>query len=48
MSVRRQELTQCERLIERHVDDFSGWLANGGSAPMLAQNPAAVRAAQAS
>ena len=29
MAVRRQELTECERLIERHVDEFSGWLANG-------------------
>jgi len=47
MSVRRQELAECERLIERHVDEFAGWLANGGAAPMLAQNSGAVRTAQA-
>jgi glutamyl-tRNA reductase len=30
MTIRRQELTECERLIERHVGEFFGWLANGG------------------
>ena len=39
MDIRRQELTECERLIERHVGEFSGWLANGGSASALAQEP---------
>jgi len=51
MSVRLRELTECERLIERHVGEFSGWLANGGAggaAAMLAQNPDGVRAAPAS
>ena len=51
MVIRRQELTECERLIERHVGEFSGWLANGVSA-RFAQNPAVValstRATQAS
>ena len=48
MDIRRQELTECERLIERHVDDFSGWLANGGSAPAFARpTPARVQPAQA-
>jgi len=39
MAIRLRELTECERLIERHVGEFSGWLANGGS-----RNPAAMRA----
>jgi glutamyl-tRNA reductase len=29
LDVRRQELSECERLIERHVGEFSGWLATG-------------------
>jgi glutamyl-tRNA reductase len=54
MAIRRQEITVCERLIEHHVDEFSGWLANGGFNPAgtLGQNGAAVplrtRATQAS
>ena len=39
MAVRRQELTECERLIERHVNEFFGWLANGNG-----QNPAVMGA----
>jgi len=37
IEIRRQELAECERLIERHVGEFSGWLASGGrgSAAML-------------
>jgi glutamyl-tRNA reductase len=38
MAIRRQEITECERLIERHVGEFSGWLLKGGarnSAAML-------------
>jgi glutamyl-tRNA reductase len=31
MDIRRRELSECERLIERHVGEFSGWLANGGA-----------------
>jgi glutamyl-tRNA reductase len=34
MAVRRQEMAVCERLIERHVEEFSGWLANGGRPPL--------------
>ena len=30
MAIRRQELSECERLIERHVGEFSGWLLNTG------------------
>jgi len=45
MAVRRQELTECERLIERHVGEFFGWLANGGGqrpAMMAPNNSAGV------
>jgi glutamyl-tRNA reductase len=45
MAIRRQELNECERLIERHVGEFAGWLANGGGispAAVLAQNSARV------
>jgi glutamyl-tRNA reductase len=27
MEVRRQELTRCEEMIERHVTEFGDWLA---------------------
>ena len=40
--IRRQELTECERLIERHVDEFSGWLANGGRPPAAIPRPVAI------
>jgi glutamyl-tRNA reductase len=30
LAIRRRELAECERLIERHVGEFAGWLANGG------------------
>ena len=48
MTVRRQELTECERLIERHVNEFSDWLANGAAAATLAQNSTGVRVAHVS
>ncbi len=43
MTVRRQELATCEQMIERHVHEFSEWLARAtnGSAPL----PAAPRLA---
>ncbi len=28
---RRAEIAECERLIERHVEEFAGWLADAGS-----------------
>jgi len=31
MAIRRQELVECERLIERHVGEFAIWLANGSA-----------------
>ncbi|MGA3172390.1 MAG: glutamyl-tRNA reductase [Chthoniobacteraceae bacterium] len=37
LAIRRQEIAECERLIERHVGEFSGWLANGRAA-MLGRN----------
>ncbi len=46
MAVRRQEMAECERLIERHVGEFSGWLANGGG-PVAGKNGNAVAGAQA-
>jgi glutamyl-tRNA reductase len=39
MAIRRQEIVVCERLIERHVGEFSGWLANGSAA--ILTSPAA-------
>jgi glutamyl-tRNA reductase len=30
MDIRRQEVAVCEELIERHVREFSEWLATGG------------------
>jgi glutamyl-tRNA reductase len=30
LAIRRQELSECERLIERHVGEFSTWLAGAG------------------
>ena len=40
MEVRRQELTRCEEMIERHVTEFSEWLAapsREGAPPLRAQ-----------
>jgi glutamyl-tRNA reductase len=43
MEIRRKELSECERLIERHVGEFSGWLNGGGNpAAMLVRNPAGI------
>jgi len=42
LAIRRHELAECERLIERHVGEFSGWLANGCSAHRLPQTPVGV------
>jgi len=41
MDIRRQELSECEKLIERHVGEFSGWLdaASQNSAAL----PAGIR-----
>jgi glutamyl-tRNA reductase len=33
MAIRLQELAECERLIERHVTEFAGWLAGAGCNP---------------
>jgi len=30
MAIRRQELSECERLIERHVGEFWGWMLSAG------------------
>ena len=38
MAVRRQEITICEQIIERHVHEFSEWLAAGPGQP-----PASLR-----
>jgi glutamyl-tRNA reductase len=39
MQVRRQELTRCEEMIERHVAEFGEWLSTprpeGGVPPLL-------------
>lgn len=40
MAVRLREIAECERLIERHVCEFSGWLANGHAAPIPAPKSA--------
>ena len=45
MVIRGREVTECERLIERHVGEFSGWLASGGvrnGAAMLPRGAARV------
>lgn len=39
LEIRRQELSLCERMIERHVADFTGWLAR--TPPAAAVAPAA-------
>lgn len=44
LAIRRQELTECERLIERHVGEFSGWLANGRTVAAPGRNHARVAA----
>ncbi|HET6409504.1 MAG TPA: hypothetical protein VFG14_16570, partial [Chthoniobacteraceae bacterium] len=33
MAVRRQEITICEQIIERHVNEFSEWLAAAPGPP---------------
>jgi glutamyl-tRNA reductase len=50
MSIRRQELSECERLIERHVSEFAGWLTGGGANPAVngARSPISTRVTQAS
>ena len=35
LAVRRQELTVCEEMIERHVGEFSAWLAEGTRGPKV-------------
>lgn len=39
MDVRRRELTVCESMIEKHVGDFTSWLANEHSRPNAAGMP---------
>jgi glutamyl-tRNA reductase len=40
MEIRRSEMAECERLIERHVSEFAGWLA--GNSNLGAAAPARV------
>jgi glutamyl-tRNA reductase len=40
MEIRRSEMAECERLIERHVSEFAGWLA--GDSTLGAAAPARV------
>ena len=35
LAVRRQELVVCEEMIERHVGEFSAWLAEGTRGPKV-------------
>jgi len=39
MEVRRQELTVCEQMIERHVNEFSNWLMNARMRAAAGQSP---------
>jgi glutamyl-tRNA reductase len=39
IEIRRQELSVCEGMIERHVTDFSGWLSGGIASPVPALAP---------
>ena len=50
LAIRRQELVECERLIERHVGEFSGWLADGGrnAAAIVGANPGVALSPQTS
>jgi glutamyl-tRNA reductase len=47
MAIRRQELAECERLIERHVTEFAGWLAGAACNPAggAGREPISTRAA---
>jgi glutamyl-tRNA reductase len=40
MEVRKKEIVLCEQLIERHVLDFSGWMAAGHPLPVRSTVPA--------
>ncbi len=40
LAIRRQDLSVCERLIERHVGEFSDWLANGATRAASLEPPA--------
>jgi len=50
MNVRRQELTICEQMIERHATEFGGWLASawqqGGVKPVPPASGAAAQPAK--
>jgi len=35
IAFRRQEITVCQEMIERHVSEFSDWLAGSGKPPVL-------------
>jgi glutamyl-tRNA reductase len=39
MAVRRQEITVCEQIIERHVNEFSDWLAAAPGQPPATLRP---------
>jgi glutamyl-tRNA reductase len=44
MAIRRQELSECERLIERHVGEFSHWLLSAGlGSPVIPINGVPLR-----
>jgi glutamyl-tRNA reductase len=43
MAIRRQELVECERLIERHVGEFAGWLAGNSTIGAVAPAGVAMR-----
>ena|ERR1700677_2191325 len=44
MEIRRKELTVCEAMIERHVNDFTSWLTNERSHPSSAGIPPVLAA----
>jgi glutamyl-tRNA reductase len=45
MAIRRQELSECERMIERHVGEFWNWHLNSGmTRPAMAPNGASIPA----
>ncbi len=46
MTIRRQELAECEQIIERHVVEFSQWLAGGWQAAVKYSNTVSGGAAE--
>ncbi len=45
LEIRQREITQCEALIARHVDEFHGWLTSSPATPPLHHLPIASREA---